>query len=218
MSDNFLAEVGIVDDTFDASEDEVGDTGPAAEESSEREAATRSGPRRKRRGRQRRRREPEETVAADAEDELPSASESKYDEPARGERAGRERAVEPDEQPSEPRRRRRRRGADRRPDEARAPERSKRETRASRDRPGSARRTAKDFDDDAVEDLEKLEEVDAPERDDAEREPVVRKTRRSIPSWQEAIQDIVSHNLSGRQKPRRPRGGGRGRRPNQRDR
>jgi hypothetical protein len=44
-----------------------------------------------------------------------------------------------------------------------------------------------------------------------------RRSRRSVPSWSEAVQDIVNQNLAARQKSRRPRGG-RGRRPNHRDR
>jgi hypothetical protein len=61
-----------------------------------------------------------------------------------------------------------------------------------------------------------VDDYDEPD-DEGEEEHGERRPRRSIPSWSEAVQDIVNSNLAARQKSRRPRGG-RGRRPNQRDR
>ena len=246
-TDNFLAEVGLVDDTFDALEEETvqsesADDGPAA-----REATSRSGPRRRRRG-------AKDDVETQTTHPLRTPATTRSNPPrsgksTRGSGSGSGSAASGpavNAPPSPVSGHRSHAGgsddagasvvpknlapandtAGKRasptidPPPAQGVQRVRRRCDGRTRRSDGNRRAGRRGELDEIgelDDVDELDDVGELDELDERSELAARKARRSIPSWQEAIQDIVSHNLAGRQKPRRPRGG-RGRRPNQRDR
>ncbi len=218
--DNFLEEVGLIDESFETIDESAAEIERDVEPPSPAEESPRSGSRRRRRGRHRRRREeaPEEESTS-RERELEPPSSHALEPIEEGEPVGQDVREEPaaEARSSGSRRRRRRRGGERRPAESRSAESRSEEPAARESREPSGRPSGRP----SRERPPEKPHVSTDDYDDSDDEGDEdfgeRRSRRSIPSWSEAVQDIVNLNMAARQKSRRPRGG-RGRRPNQRDR
>ena len=228
--ENFLEEVDLGDDRFSSIDDEASE--PDAEAGTADEAEPRSG-RRRRRGRQRRRRETREP-----QEPAKTNGARKNSNRGRSSRWSRHLPTSANETKKKrnPLRNRQRNRDDDGDGEAasvappnltpvrrktvtvdRADRRSVRLWRTKAPAGERVPRESAEFTDSADDDRDTARTLDESDEMGDER-PGERRPRRSIPSWSEAIQEIVNRNIAGRQKsPRRPRGG-RGRRPQSRDR